>query len=93
MISSSCRAASGGFIALFAVPLLGMGDIRELGTRMGLFLSVISIGALAGPPISGAINEATGGFVLVGVYAGKCRDVNSHKCYLLVNNSLQVLSF
>ncbi|KAF7793231.1 hypothetical protein EIP86_004341 [Pleurotus ostreatoroseus] len=69
IVSIIYGAASGGFIALFAVPLLGMGDIRELGTRMGLFLSVISIGALAGPPISGAINEATGGFVLVGVYA------------------------
>jgi len=31
----------------------------------------MSFGALAGPPISGAINTATGGFTAVGVYAGK----------------------
>lgn len=47
-----------------------MGPVQEYGTRLGLFLTCISFGALAGPPISGAINVSTGSFVLVGVFAG-----------------------
>ena len=31
---------------------------------------LVALGAIAGPPISGAINGATGGFVFTGVYAG-----------------------
>lgn len=33
-------------------------------------MGIIALGALAGPPISGAINKATDGFVSVGMYAG-----------------------
>jgi hypothetical protein len=36
-----------------------------------MFMSIFSLGALAGPPISGAINTATGGFEAVGYYAGR----------------------
>jgi len=34
-------------------------------------MSILALGALAGPPISGAINAATGGFKVVGYYAGQ----------------------
>ena len=37
-----------------------------------MFMSVLATGALAGPPISGAINEATGNFKATGIYAGEC---------------------
>lgn len=47
-----------------------MGESREVGLRVGLSKTALAIGALAGPPISGAINSATGGFKLVGIYAG-----------------------
>jgi len=38
-------------------------------------MTIMSFGALAGPPISGAINTSTGGYKDVGIYAGmsKCR--------------------
>lgn len=36
-----------------------------------MVMSIAAIGAVAGPPISGAINEATGGYNAVGYYAGK----------------------
>jgi MFS transporter, MCT family, solute carrier family 16 (monocarboxylic acid transporters), member 10 len=48
-----------------------MGELRENGTRLGLFLTCMALGALAGPPISGAIQAARGSFDLVGVWAGK----------------------
>ena len=64
------RIFSGGYVALFTIPILEMGPLYDYGTRVGILVSIISLGALAGPPISGAINEHTGGFVLVGVYAG-----------------------
>ena len=50
---------------------MDLGDTHDVGRRLGMFLSIMSFGALAGPPISGAINTATGGFTAVGVYAGK----------------------
>jgi hypothetical protein len=33
-------------------------------------MTLTAIGALAGPPISGAINTASGGYSAVGYYAG-----------------------
>lgn len=46
------------------------GDTEDVGRRVGMFMSILALGALAGPPISGAINTATGGFAAVGYYAG-----------------------
>ena len=65
------RFASGSYISLLANPMMDLGDTHDVGRRLGMFLSIMSFGALAGPPISGAINTATGGFTAVGVYAGK----------------------
>ena len=36
----------------------------------GMLFTVCSIGALCGPPISGAIHDSIGGYVAVGYYAG-----------------------
>ena len=43
---------------------------EEVGVRGGMSMTLVALGAIAGPPISGAINGATGGFVFTGVYAG-----------------------
>ena len=48
-----------------------MGDMNDVGRRMGMFMSILALGALAGPPISGAINAATDGFEAVGYFAGR----------------------
>ena len=46
-------------------------DTKDIGRRIGIFLSILALGSLAGPPISGAISNAAGGkFELVGAYAG-----------------------
>lgn len=62
----------GGFIALVAVPLVMMGDIRDSGSRTGIYMTCIAFGVVAGPPISGAIDQNFNGFKGVGFYAGSC---------------------
>jgi len=47
-----------------------MGEMHDVGRRTGTAMTVIALGAIAGPPISGAIAQATEGFKAVGYYAG-----------------------
>lgn len=63
-------AAVGAFAALISVPMIALGDSTDVGRRTGMYLTVLSLGSLAGPPISGAINRATGGYTVVGIYSG-----------------------
>ncbi len=46
------------------------GEISDVGRRTGMAFSIAALGALAGPPISGAINTATRSFEAMGYYAG-----------------------
>lgn len=62
--------ASGAFVGLLIAPMIAMGDTADVGRRSGMYMTLLSFGALAGPPISGAINTATGGYKAVGIYAG-----------------------
>jgi MFS transporter, MCT family, solute carrier family 16 (monocarboxylic acid transporters), member 10 len=64
------RFCTGAFVALVSIPIMGMGDASDVGRRLGTVFTVVSIGALTGPPISGAINTATGGFRATGYCAG-----------------------
>ncbi|KAL9715553.1 hypothetical protein Ac2012v2_002213 [Leucoagaricus gongylophorus] len=60
----------GAFVSLLPKPVMNLGDEGDIGRRVGMFLTVIAFGALAGPPISGAINKRTNGFEIVGTFAG-----------------------
>ncbi|KAF8637737.1 hypothetical protein AX17_002612 [Amanita inopinata Kibby_2008] len=62
--------SSGSYVSLLSNPLMEMGDTGDVGRRLGMFMSILALGALGGPPISGAVNKATGGFEAVGWYAG-----------------------
>jgi MFS transporter, MCT family, solute carrier family 16 (monocarboxylic acid transporters), member 10 len=64
--------AAGSYISLVSIPPINLGDIDDVGRRIGMMMSILAIGALCGPPISGAIHTATegGGFENVGYYAG-----------------------
>ncbi|KAF7966769.1 hypothetical protein HWV62_37063 [Athelia sp. TMB] len=62
---------SGAYVSLCAVPMIAFGEIHDVGRRVGMAMTILALGALAGPPISGAINNATGGFKAVGYYAGQ----------------------
>lgn len=72
------RFCSGSYVSLLGNPILDMGETNDVGRRFGMFMSILSIGALAGPPISGAISTATGGFRAVGYYAGLAHITNCH---------------
>ncbi|EEB95732.1 hypothetical protein MPER_05252 [Moniliophthora perniciosa FA553] len=61
--------ARSSYVSSFMMPLFEMGEMHDIGRRCGMVLSIGAIGALVGPPISGAINHNTGGFEAVGWYA------------------------
>ena len=63
--------SSGAFVALTSSPVIRMGEISSVGERTGLLFSFMALGALAGPPISGAIRTSAGNWEYVGYYAGE----------------------
>ncbi|KAF8584118.1 MFS general substrate transporter [Ramaria rubella] len=62
--------SSGAFVSLLSIPVVSMGDMGDVGRRQGMLFSLLAIGAVLGPPISGVINTATHGYTAVGFYAG-----------------------
>ncbi|KAG1741426.1 MFS general substrate transporter [Suillus paluster] len=70
VISSIYGFSTGGYVSLFTIVAVEMGKIEDAGRRVGMFMSISAFGAIAGPPISGAISTASGGFVEAGYYAG-----------------------
>ncbi|KAK7039111.1 hypothetical protein VNI00_010296 [Paramarasmius palmivorus] len=62
--------SSGAFVSSFLMPVYEMGEIGDVGRRTGMVMTIAAVGALIGPPISGAINHSSGGFETVGYYAG-----------------------
>ncbi|CAE6506567.1 unnamed protein product, partial [Rhizoctonia solani] len=72
LIAVACiyGTACGVFVGMLAAPVAKMGSMDDVGRRTGMLMTVISVGAVAGPPISGAIRDTTGTFVNVGYYAG-----------------------
>ena len=55
---------------MLSAPIVRMGRTEDVGVRIGMCFTIMAISAVAGPPISGAINAATGGFKFTGIYAG-----------------------
>ncbi len=49
--------SSGAYVSSFLTPIFELGEIGDLGRRTGMAMSITALGALAGPPISGAINK------------------------------------
>ena len=64
------RASSGVFAGLMASPAIRMGSMHDVGSRVGISMTIVALGAVVGPPASGAINAATGTFTFTGIYAG-----------------------
>lgn len=63
-------ASIGAFATVIGAPMIALGNSADVGRRTGMYLTILSLGSLAGLPISGAINRATGGYSVVGIYAG-----------------------
>lgn len=82
---------SGVYASLVATPIVAMGERRDVGQRIGMAFIFLGVGALAGPPISGAIYDATGGYKWVGIYAGTTVEIGVILMltarYFLVRNS------
>lgn len=64
------RFTSSAYVSAFTMPLYNMGVIEDVGRRMGTVMVFAAMGAVAGPPISGAINATAGGTKSVSYYAG-----------------------
>ena len=62
--------SSATWVTAFQLPAYALGDVEDAGRRVGMMMTIASLGALAGPPISGALNRATGGYAIPGYYAG-----------------------
>ncbi|KAI0371653.1 MFS general substrate transporter [Pilatotrama ljubarskyi] len=80
--------SSGVYVSLLAAPVVRMGKTQDVGVRVGMSMTVVAVGAVAGPPISGAINAATGAYTLTGVYAGTTVMV---ACCFLVATRIAIL--
>jgi len=61
---------SSAYVSAFTMPLYNMGVVEDVGRRMGTVMVFAAVGAVAGPPISGAINATAGGTRFVSFYAG-----------------------
>lgn len=53
--------SSGAFVSLAPALIAQISDIRQIGMRTGTMFAVISVAALVGSPIGGALNKAEGG--------------------------------
>jgi MFS family permease len=63
---------SGAFISLSPAVVAQISDIRQLGVRSGTFFAVVSVAALTGNPIGGALlpNAETGSYLRLQLFAG-----------------------
>lgn len=69
--ANCCLSASSGvYASMLTAPIVVVGGTDDVGLRVGMFFTIVAMGALAGPPISGAINNATGNYKATGYYAG-----------------------
>lgn len=65
--------SSGGFVSLMPTLIASISDIRQIGTRTGIAMAVMSFGALTGSPIAGGIVESMDGQYLgLQLFCGFC---------------------
>ena len=58
------------------MPVFALGEMGDVGRRLGTVMMFTAVGTLCGPPISGAIFRASGGFNTVSYYAGMSLTLN-----------------
>ncbi|KAF2753018.1 MFS general substrate transporter [Pseudovirgaria hyperparasitica] len=63
--------SSGAFVAMIPALVAQISDVSEIGVRLGTNMMVVSLAALTGNPISGALITANnGGFLYLQVFCG-----------------------
>ncbi|CDZ97503.1 Monocarboxylate transporter [Phaffia rhodozyma] len=60
----------GSFVSLFSPGVAQLGETFDIGRRMGTLTTCLSLAALIGPPISGAILTKTGSYLSVAGFTG-----------------------
>jgi hypothetical protein len=65
------RFSCGAFVSLYTVPAVAMGGMEDAGRRVGMYMTLGALGAVAGPPIAGALISPTRRFVGTGCFAGR----------------------
>ena len=78
------RFSVSAYVSAFTMPLYNMGTIEDVGRRMGAVMFFAALGALAGPPISGAINASTGSIKAVSYFAGN-NSLSSFVCSMFTD--------
>ncbi|KAJ7614783.1 MFS general substrate transporter [Roridomyces roridus] len=61
---------SGSWIALIGSIIGQMGDVDDMGRRLGVVNTLASVGTVCGPPISGLFTSSAVGYKGVGYFAG-----------------------
>lgn len=64
------RFMCGSFVFGLSAHVYKLGELSDSGRYTGMIMTVGAAGALCGMPISGAINQLTEDFKIVGYYAG-----------------------
>lgn len=63
--------SSGAFVSLAPALIAQISDIRQIGMRTGIMFAVISLAALTGSPIGGALQAREGGkYLTLQVFCG-----------------------
>ncbi|KAI1786162.1 MFS general substrate transporter [Ganoderma leucocontextum] len=75
--------STGGYYSAMIQPFERMGRLEDVGLRIGMAFTLITAGVVAGPPLSGAIFDATGSYKNVGYCGGSM---------LLVSAALMVVA-
>ncbi|PKK41920.1 hypothetical protein CI102_14505 [Trichoderma harzianum] len=71
---------SGGFVSLPPVVMTALTkDLRDLGTRLGMFFAVVSLALLVGTPIGGAILTGSNSYLGVQIFCSSCLAV----CFII----------
>lgn len=74
-------------MSLSPIPLMHLEIEEDIGGRIGVFQSVMSVGALVGAPISGAIYDHAHTYAAVGAYAGKFLCIYLRECFLTIGRT------
>ncbi|KAL9038726.1 MAG: hypothetical protein Q9214_005167, partial [Letrouitia sp. 1 TL-2023] len=63
--------SSGAFVSLAPALVAQISDIRQIGVRTGSMFAVVSVAALVGNPIGGAlVSEERGGYMHLQIFCG-----------------------
>ena len=66
-----CRIGTGGYYASMVQPFELMGRLAEVGLRIGMGFTLVTVGVVAGTPLLGAIFDVTGSYKNVGYCGGE----------------------